>query len=94
MTAVQSPSDAASSAAAALEDQFGLADRIVDEEALANSVERFRARGITLPTFAQLAEPAAIAPTAVGDADPSGPDARNLWRLQELVAGEIRALKG
>ncbi len=81
MTAVQSPSDAASSAAAALEDQFGLADRIVDEEALANSVERFRARGITLPTFAQLAEPAAIAPTAVGDADPSGPDARNLWRL-------------
>ena len=40
----------------ALENQFGLADRIVDEEALANSVARFRERGITLPTFAQLAD--------------------------------------
>jgi len=41
----------------ALENQFGLADRVVDEAALANSVERFRAQGITLPTFTQLADP-------------------------------------
>ena len=40
---------------AALEDQFGLADRVVDEAALAASVERFRERGIVMPTFAQLA---------------------------------------
>jgi cysteine synthase A len=66
---------------AALENQFGLADRIVDEAALANSVERFRQRGISLPTFAQLADPSTFDHTArVGDADPHGPDARNLWR--------------
>ena len=35
---------------AALEDQFGLADRVVDEAALAASVERFRERGIVMPT--------------------------------------------
>ena len=30
----------------ALENQFGLADRIVDDAALANSVKRFRQQGI------------------------------------------------
>ena len=66
---------------AALENQFGLADRIVDEQALANSVARFRERGISLPTFAQLADPSTFDHAAhVGDADPQGPDARNLWR--------------
>lgn len=66
----------------ALENQFGLADRIVDEESLGRSVERFRERGITLPTFAQLADPSSFDQTSrVGDADPQGPDARNLWRV-------------
>ncbi len=66
----------------ALENQFGLADRLVDEAALANSVERFRAQGIRLPTFAQLADPSAFDHDAlVGDADPHGADARNLWRV-------------
>ncbi len=66
---------------AALENQFGLADRIVDEAALANSAARFRERGITLPTFAQLADPSTFDHAAhVGDSDPQGPDARNLWR--------------
>ncbi len=65
---------------APLEDRFGLADRIVDETALANSVNRFAERGITLPTFAELADPTSISTTRVGDADPQGPDARNLWR--------------
>jgi cysteine synthase len=66
----------------ALENQFGLADRIVDEQALANSVERFRERGIVLPTFAQLEDPASFDQASlVGDADPQGPDARNLWRV-------------
>jgi cysteine synthase len=63
-----------------LEDQFGLADRVVDEEAVANSVARLAARGITLPTFAELADPTTIPPDRVGDADPQGPDPRNLWR--------------
>ena len=44
----------------ALERQFGLADRVVDPDALANSVERFRERGIRLPTFAELADPTTI----------------------------------
>ncbi|MGA0153522.1 MAG: hypothetical protein ACO3LG_07785, partial [Ilumatobacteraceae bacterium] len=53
----------------ALENQFGLADRVVDEAALANSVARFREQGIVLPTFAQLADPTRIDPSLVGDAD-------------------------
>ena len=63
-----------------LETRFGLADRIVDDTALANSVRRFRERGITLPTFAELADPTRFAADRVGDADPQAPDARNLWR--------------
>ena len=65
----------------ALENQFGLADRVVDESALANSAKRFREQGIVLPTFAQLADPTRIDPSLVGDADHQGPDARNLWRV-------------
>jgi cysteine synthase len=66
----------------ALENQFGLADRVVDDAALDNSVARFRERGITLPTFAQLADPSTFDhATRVGDADHQGPDARNLWRV-------------
>ena len=72
---------AADPIAAALENQFGLADRVVDEASLANSIARFRQQGIVLPTFAQLAEPSKIDPTAIGDADRSAPDPRNLWRL-------------
>ena len=78
---------------AALENQFGLADRIVDEAALGNSVARFRERGITLPTFAQLADPSSFDHTShVGDADPQGPDARNLWRnhwYNDLSGGRV-----
>jgi cysteine synthase len=64
-----------------LERRYGLADRVVDDGALAASVERFRDRGIVLPTFAELADPTSIDPARVGDADPQGPDARNLWRV-------------
>ena len=76
----------------ALETQFGLADRVVDDTALANSVERFRERGITLPTFAELAEPATIDPSRVGHADPQGPDPRNLWRVHwynDVAGGRV-----
>jgi cysteine synthase A len=66
----------------ALENQFGLADRIVDEQAISNSIARFRERNISLPTFAQLADPSTFDHDAmVGDANPQGPDARNLWRV-------------
>jgi cysteine synthase len=63
-----------------LESRFGLADRVVDAVALDNSRRRFRERDITLPTFAELADPSSFDQGRVGDADPQGPDARNLWR--------------
>ena len=79
--------------AEALENQFGLADRVVDEAALANSVTRFRDQGIVLPTFAQLADPATFDHAEmVGDADMNGPDARNLWRVHwynDLAGGRV-----
>lgn len=65
----------------ALENQFGLADRLVDEAALENSVRRFAERGIVLPTFAQLADPSTVDEGLIGDADPQGADPRNLWRV-------------
>ena len=78
MTSVVSGADPI---AHALENQFGLADRVVDEGTLANSVTRFRERRISLPTFAQLADPSSFDAAVVGDADKNGPDARNLWRV-------------
>jgi len=75
-----------------LERLYGLADRVVDDDALANSVERFRERRIALPTFAELADPTTIDPSRVGDADPQGPDARNLWRVHwynDLAGGRV-----
>jgi cysteine synthase len=79
-------------AESALETKLGLADRIVDENALANSITRFRERGITLPTFAELADPATFDPAKIGDADPHEPDARNLWRVHwynDLAGGRV-----
>jgi cysteine synthase len=61
---------------------IGLADDVVDEQALANSIQRFRERGIVLPRFAELADPSSFDQAErVGDADPQAPDARNLWRV-------------
>jgi cysteine synthase len=65
----------------ALENQFGLADRVIDKEALGNSVRRFREQGIVLPTFAQLADPSSIAGDAVSGVDKNAPDPKNLWRV-------------
>jgi cysteine synthase len=61
---------------------IGLVDDVVDEQALSNSIQRFRERGITLPRFAELADPSSFDhDERVGDADPQAPDARNLWRV-------------
>ncbi len=77
----------------ALENQFGLAGRVVDPTSLDRSVRRFRERGISLPTFAQLADPSTFDHGGkVGDADPQGPDARNLWRVHwynDLRGGRV-----
>jgi cysteine synthase A len=63
---------------------FGLERTLVDADAYQHAVKRFREEGITLPTFAQLADPSTI-PAAVRAAlasvDPNGRDARNLFRV-------------
>ncbi len=81
MTATAPTSADRDTITAALEDQFGLADRVLDEDALANSIVRFREQGIVLPTFSELTEPWRIPAERVGDADRHGRDVRNLWRL-------------
>jgi cysteine synthase len=63
---------------------LGLERTLVDADAYAHAVERFREQRITLPTFAQLAEPDTIvgaAAEAARASDRGGPDARNLWRV-------------
>jgi cysteine synthase len=65
----------------ALVNQFGLADTVVDEASLANSVARFREQGIVLPTFAQLADPSTIERSLVAGVHKDAPDPRNLWRV-------------
>ena len=65
----------------ALRDQLGLADVVVDPEALQRSVERFREQHIALPTFAQLADPSTIDRSLTAGVDKDGPDPRNLFRV-------------
>src|SRR3954447_6756480 len=74
----------------ALENQFGLAARVIDEQALANSIRRFREQGITLPTFAQLAAPSTFDATILAGVDKNAADPKNLWRghWYNDIAGE------
>jgi len=65
----------------ALINQFGLADAVVDELSLENSVKRFREQGIVLPTFAQLADPSTVDASITAGVPKNAPDARNLWRV-------------
>ncbi len=77
---------------AALQNQFGLVDAVVDEAVLDSSARRFRERGIVMPTFAQLAAPHGVPLATVGDADPQAADPRNLWRVHwynDLHGGRV-----
>ena len=65
----------------ALVNQFGLADTVLDEASLANSIARFREQQIVLPTFAQLADPSGIDRSLVAGVDKNAADPRNLWRV-------------
>jgi cysteine synthase A len=79
-------------AADVLAGQLGLADAVVDDVTLARSVERFRANGITLPTFAELANPARIDPARTAGVDPGAADAANLFRVHwhnDLAGGRV-----
>ena len=62
-------------------DRPGLATELLDAVAYDHALDRFREQRIVMPTFAQLAEPKLIPPSAVGDADPDVADARNLFRV-------------
>ena len=65
----------------ALASQLGLADTIVDEGALAESIRKCAANNVVLPTFAQLANPSLIPLDIAAGADKNSPDARNLFRV-------------
>ena len=68
----------------------GLATEIVDRGAYEHAVERFREQRIVMPTFAELADPMSIPVECVGDADPNGPDPRNLFRVHWHNADDRR----
>jgi cysteine synthase len=65
----------------ALASQLGLADTIVDEGALAESIRKCAANNVVLPTFAQLANPTLIPTDIATGADKNSPDSRNLFRV-------------
>ncbi|MBJ7398230.1 MAG: pyridoxal-5'-phosphate-dependent protein subunit beta, partial [Ilumatobacteraceae bacterium] len=67
--------------AATLAGQLGLADKIVDQQALENSVALCAKNNVLLPTFAQLADPSLIDVNYAKGVDKNAPDARNLFRV-------------
>ncbi|MFZ9274435.1 MAG: pyridoxal-5'-phosphate-dependent protein subunit beta, partial [Ilumatobacteraceae bacterium] len=67
--------------ATALTSQLGLADTIVDPDALANSVRKCADNNVVLPTFAQLANPSLIPADVAKGVDKNSPDSRNLFRV-------------
>ncbi len=64
--------------------RLGLERDIVDEDVRDRAVDRCRSLGVTLPTFAQLADPDLL-PHAIADrlpgVDPDAPDPLNLFRV-------------
>ena len=64
--------------------QLGLERDVVDAQVLARTVASFRAKGVVLPRFAQLADPATIPPAtaaALADLDPDAPHPATLFRV-------------
>lgn len=61
--------------------QLGLADGVVDEQALENSVALCAKNKVLLPTFAQLADPSLIDVHYAKGVDKNAADARNLFRV-------------
>ncbi|HVR32669.1 MAG TPA: pyridoxal-phosphate dependent enzyme [Acidimicrobiia bacterium] len=60
---------------------LGLYDDVIDAAARDRTVGRFRERNISLPTFAQLADPTTIPSNSAAGVGADDPDARNLWRV-------------
>jgi cysteine synthase len=72
----------------------GLATEVVDRSVYEHAVRRFREQHITMPTFAQLADPASIPSSVIGDAEPDAPDPRNLFRVHWHNADDRRGFAG
>ena len=81
MTITQQSASVSGLSPEALITQLGLANTVVDEKALANSVQRFAEQKIVLPTFAQLADPSTIPASITAGVHKDAPDARNLFRV-------------
>jgi cysteine synthase len=67
--------------ATALQEQLGLADKVMDAASLENSIRRFAEQNIVLPTFAELAEPHRIPADRTAGVDKNAADPRNLFRV-------------
>ena len=66
------------------------------EQARLNSVRRFSERGISLPTFAQLADPSKIEPStleALKDVDPDTAHPLNLYRMHWHNSADRRGVE-
>jgi hypothetical protein len=75
--------------------RLGLETAIVDKKVFSNTVARFREAKITLPTFAELAEPARIPAAtraALASVDPDAPHPLNLFRVHWYNAPNRRDL--
>jgi cysteine synthase len=68
----------------------GMATEVIDRSVYDRAVRRFREQRITMPTFAELADPTSIPRSAVDDADPDAPDPRNLFRVHWHNADDRR----
>lgn len=74
---------------------LGLETEIVDRDAYAGSVTRFREAGIRLPTFEQLADPESVPPEvrdSLASVDPDEPRPENLFRVHWHNSEDRRGL--
>ncbi len=75
--------------------RLGLERELVDLGAVEHTVERFRAAGIVLPTFAQLADPTTIpepVQARLAAVDPDAPDPLNLFRAHWFNGPDRRSV--
>ncbi len=64
--------------------RLGLTADMVNQQSYDNAVKRFAEQKITLPTFAQMADPTLVDPAktiGLSEVDPDSPNAANLWRV-------------
>ena len=65
-------------------ERLGVTTKIADEATLKDTIARFKERKMSLPTFAELANPALISDdikARLANVDPDAPDPLNLYRV-------------